>query len=310
MNITVAIATFNRSRDLQLTLESLAGVDTTAAGAYEVLVVDNNSSDDTAGVVARYGPRFGGRLRYIHEPRQGLSQARNRAVAEARHEVIAFLDDDVDVHVNWMKALVAAYRANGWAAVGGKAYLLYPRSRPSWLSDRGEVFLTKVDLGPEPRRAKPDELFGVNFSIRKDWGEKVGWFRTDLGRVGKCLLGNEETDLLERIAAAGGELFYEPAAVVGHRVAPARLNRQWFLSRCFWGNVSEIRSWPTHFVSLRTLARLALLCGKAGCDLLYGLFEPGSNSKVLFDKTTRFACLLGRSAGCFQLLYQRSLNRA
>jgi glycosyltransferase involved in cell wall biosynthesis len=267
MGVTITIQTFNRAEELRRTLASLSRIDTTGAPAYEVLVVDNNSTDHTAAVVEELGPRFGGRLRYVRELRQGLSHARNRAVAEARHDIVAFLDDDVDVDRAWLHGLVSAYESGEYAAVGGRATLVYPGPRPGWLDERREGLLTKVDYGPRARPARPDELYGVNLSFRKDWLERVGAFRTDLGRVGKCLLGSEETELLERIARAGGRLLYEPAAAVGHRAPAARLRRRWFWSRCYWGQRGEARILPESEVScyqaVRATWHVGLLCGRA-----------------------------------------------
>src|SRR5262245_39953584 len=130
MGITITIQTYNRADELRTTLRSLATIDTKGAPEHEVLVVDNNSSDHTRAVVEELSPTFGGKLRYVHESRQGLSYARNRAVTEARHEIIAFLDDDVDVDVNWLRNLAAAYEGGDYAAVGGRAYLVYPTARP------------------------------------------------------------------------------------------------------------------------------------------------------------------------------------
>src|SRR5262249_39826437 len=159
---------------------------------------NNNSSDGTAEVAERFADRFGGRLRHVFEPRQGLSHSRNRAIAEAHHEIVAFLDDDVNVDVHWLRNLAAAYEEGDHAAVGRRARLVFPGPRPRWLGEEDEGGLTKVELGPLRRQAKPDELFGVNLSFRKSWVVRVGGFRTDLGRVGNCLLSSEESELLER----------------------------------------------------------------------------------------------------------------
>src|SRR5579862_9670819 len=103
MGISVTIQTYNRAAELRRTLESLARIDRTGATEHEVIVIDNNSSDHTREVVEAFHEAFAGLLRYIREPRQGLSHARQRAVAEARHEIVAFLDDDVDVDAHWLR---------------------------------------------------------------------------------------------------------------------------------------------------------------------------------------------------------------
>ena len=141
MNVSIAIPTYNRSSEVEKTLAGLSRLSLEGCPQYEVLVIDNNSTDDTAAVVARMGPLFGDRLRYVKEEKQGLNHARNRAIAEARYEIVAYLDDDVDMDSRWLKALSEAYASGDVAGVGGRAYLVYPRERPRWLGDRIEGLL-------------------------------------------------------------------------------------------------------------------------------------------------------------------------
>ncbi len=195
MGISVAVATHNRAGELKLTLSSLAGMNSEDQD-YEILVIDNASSDQTSEVVHEFLPQFGGRLRYIFEERLGLSHARNRAIAEARHDILGFLDDDVDIEPHWLKRVSEAFESGDFATVGGRAFLAYQVPRPAWLDEVGECLLTKVDLGTARRSAQSDELYGLNLCIRKDWIDRVGSFRTDLGRIGECLLSSEEEELI------------------------------------------------------------------------------------------------------------------
>ena len=106
MNVSIAIATYNRAGELAKTLAGLALLDTAGCPDHEVLVIDNNSTDTTPEVVKQLASLFGGRLRYVREERQGLSHARNRAIEEAQFEIVAYLDDDVDVDPRWLQAFV------------------------------------------------------------------------------------------------------------------------------------------------------------------------------------------------------------
>jgi GT2 family glycosyltransferase len=295
MGISITIQTYNRADELRLTLAGLYRME--VAGAHEVLVVDNNSTDETPRVMEAMAGSFGSRLRYVREPRQGLSHARNRAIAEARHDIVAFLDDDVDVDPRWMHDMLAAFRTERCAAVGGRAHLIYPKSRPRWLGDRDEGYLTKVELGPLRRPAQPDELYGLNLCVQRDWLDRVGPFRTELGRMGKTLLGSEELDLLERIAAAGGKLIYEPAAAVGHRVPEQRLRRRWFWSRSYWGQRGAVRMLPEEAIRLYAFARaswhLAQASGRVACAFL----RNGPASEPCFHEATYFASKYGAWIG-------------
>jgi GT2 family glycosyltransferase len=260
MDLTIAIATYNRVDELRTTLTSLSRLETTGVGVHEILIVDNNSSDGTSALVQEMAALFGKSLRYVLERNQGLSHARNRAIAEAQSEVIAFLDDDVDVDPGWLAAHRSAHASDDFAAVGGKTYLIYPGPRPEWLGDVEEAFLSKVDLGPMRRQAKPTEVCGVNLSFKKAWLKRVGPFRTDLGRIGRRLLSNEETEFLERLVALGGKILYEPAAVVGHRVAAERLRPEWFLHRrYYWQERSDLRIRNQHLGRLAALRRCLAL---------------------------------------------------
>lgn len=303
--ISIAIATYNRAGDLSRTLRGLEGIVFLDANAFEILVIDNRSTDGTRAVAEAFGSRFSGVFRYIYESRQGLSHARNRAVAEARHEVVAFLDDDVDVEAAWLLNLAKAYESGDYAAVGGRAELVYPTERPAWLGSRDEGYLTKVELGDERRRAAPDELYGVNLSVKKAWVERVGGFRGDLGRVGKCLIGSEETELLERVESAGGAILYEPSAFVGHRVAPERLNRRWFWSRSFWGHRGDIRILADDQASAYHFTRATWHIGLAGRDLATATIFNGPWGEEFFHQSRVFASRVGIWVGYVDRLARR-----
>lgn len=168
IGISIVIPTFNRSDELRKTLKTLTIINKPATIEYEILVIDNNGPDNTQNVIKDFDIYFGNTMRYIKETQQGLSYARNRAIAEARYEIIAFLDDDVDLDVNWLSFLLITYLNDRYvAAVGGKAFLIYPFEKPSWLGNQFEGLLSKVDHGNQSRQAQPDELFGVNLSFGK-----------------------------------------------------------------------------------------------------------------------------------------------
>jgi hypothetical protein len=239
-----------------------------------------------------------------------LSRARNRAVAEARYGVVAFLDDDVDVDPDWLCAMAAAFAGGKCAAVGGRAFLLYPPGRkPSWLDDDTEGLLTRVECGSEPRRANADELFGLNLSIRKDWIERVGPFRTDLGRIGTCLLSSEEGEMLERIAKAGGVLLYEPGAVVGHRVPPDRLRRGWFWSRAYWGHRGDVRTLTAAQLSPYRFAQATWHLVLAAWELLRGVVSCRLTEAQLFQRTTRLVGRFGTWVGFAEHFLRCRLRR-
>jgi len=232
--ISIAICTYNNAKKLAVALESLRHLLCPAELSYEILVIDNNSRDETKDVVQRYQELGGPVLRYVFEPAQGLSHARNRALQEAQGEIVAYLDDDVHVDPGWLTAVAGAFAAHAAAIVGGKSYLIYPGPRPWWLSEESEFLLSKMDYGDQVLLDTDKELYGLNFSVRKDLALQAGGFDPAFGRLGSSSLrSGEEADLMQRVRARGGRAVYEPRAVVGHIVSEERLRIRWFLRRAF-----------------------------------------------------------------------------
>lgn len=239
MFATITIQTYNRSAMLAGTLESLRSLRCPKEADYEILIIDNNSSDNTSDVIKKYSELLTPRLRSIFEKQQGLSYARNRALKEAKGEIVCFLDDDVKVDPDWLKAVLDAFRKYNAAVVGGRSYLIYPDSRPKWLPLEAEGFLSRLDYGDNPLVNIDKELFGLNFSVSRKKALDAGGFDTCLGRRGKKLLCGEEKKLQDSIRKAGGILVYEPKALVGHVITPERLTKKWFFKRIFAGGISS-----------------------------------------------------------------------
>ena len=227
---SVVICTHNRAAMVGRAVE--AALTEARATEAEVLVVDNASTDATAAVLAAYEDSA---LRVVREPRLGLSAARNRALAEARGDVVAFLDDDALPRPSWLAALLAPYASGEVACVGGRIRLAFPGPAPGWLPAELYPAFGAFDLGDEPRRLQyrpGDEYpYGGNISFRKSAAVAGGGFSTRVGLRGKVQLQHEETDLCYRLDQAGGHVRYAPAAVVDHAVLPERLTAGWLLTR-------------------------------------------------------------------------------
>jgi glucosyl-dolichyl phosphate glucuronosyltransferase len=235
--ITVIICTFNRCQSLAKALESVATTTLPESEEWEVVVVDNNSDDQTREVAKEFCQRYPDRFRYLFEPRQGKSYALNSGVQEARGDVLAFVDDDVTVESTWLRNLTAELRSGEWAGAGGRILLQWSCPPPSWLPVKewyGRAPLTMFDLGLE---AGPlaDAPFGTNMAFHRRVFEKHGIFRTDLGpRPNSEVRNNEDTEFGRRLLAAGEQLKYEPTAVVYHPVPQNRLEKDYFLR--WWFN--------------------------------------------------------------------------
>lgn len=301
MFITVTIQTYNRSAVLAETLESLRPLRCPAGVEYEILVVDNNSTDGTPEVIRKYCGLLAPRLRSVFEPRQGLSHARNRALAEARGEVVSFLDDDVIVDPDWLEAVAGAFQEHGAAVVGGKSYLIFRSHRPAWLSEHYEFFLSRLDYGDQVIVGIERDLYGLNFSVRKDIGLQAGGFDPSLGRCGGVSLrSGEESDLLRRIRDLRGVIVYEPKAVVGHIIPEQRLRMKWFIKRAFAAGAD-----------LETMQLVDAGSAKTSGSFVHFLRCCGSVLRSLVRGEIRSDVLFGKSLaviGALGSLYARSLR--
>lgn len=240
IQISAIICTHNRDTYLGAAIDSLLVQD--FAGEFEVVVVDNGSSDRTREVVEQKSSDP--RLKYVFEPTIGLSVARNTGAKFASAEILAYLDDDAVASNQWLQVLYAAYQSYPQLAIaGGKVTLLWPPDiqPPRWLSLGLSGNLGAYDLGDDVVYIKQPGLTprGLNYSIRRVFLEEIGGFDPHLGRVGKNLLSNEELQMTELALKSGWQVAYLPKALVAHNVAPERLNRSWFLNRGWWQGISE-----------------------------------------------------------------------
>ena len=238
--ISAIICTHNRDNYLGAAIDSLLMQD--FLGSFEVVVVDNASKDRTREVVeARLGNP---KLEYIYEPITGLSVARNTGAKTADGEILAYLDDDAVASKQWLRVLHEAYKSNNKLAIaGGKVSLIWPEEiePPKWLSVELSGNLGYYDLGDSVVYIDQAGLTprGLNYSIRRTFLEQIGGFDTNLGRVGKKLLSNEELHTTELAIKRGWQVAYLPEALVAHNVAPERLRPSWFIERGWWQGISE-----------------------------------------------------------------------
>jgi glycosyltransferase involved in cell wall biosynthesis len=231
MKISVILCTHNRCESLAKALESAAALRLPDSIEWEILVVDNNSTDKTREVVEDYCRRFTGRFRYLFEPQPGKSYALNSGIQVARGEVLAFMDDDVTVEPTWLENLTAPLRNGVWAGSGGRILPEQKFVPPRWLSLEGRYALAPLamfDYGPDACELT-EAPFGTNMAFQKTVFEKYGGFRTDLGPRPGSEIRSEDTEFGRRLLAAGERLHYEPSAVVYHSVARNRLDKKYFL---------------------------------------------------------------------------------
>jgi GT2 family glycosyltransferase len=243
-SVVICVYTEKRWDDIVEAVASVHAQDVTPA---EVLVVvDHNPAllDRSKAEFAPQGVRV-----LPNAGKQGLSGARNTAVAEATGDVLVFLDDDAAARPGWLAALLSPYSDPAVVAVGGVAHPRWPRNRPRVLPGdapydpdaTGELdwIVGCTYTGQPTRQAEVRNLMGCNMSLRREVFERVGGFTEDIGRIGKNPLGCEETELCIRAhqsyqrAGIPCRILFEPAAIVDHRVSADRV--EWaYLRRRSW----------------------------------------------------------------------------
>lgn len=239
--VSVVLCTHNRADLLRDALEGALDQDL-APERYEVVVVDNDSTDDTPEVVRRAAAAAAVRVTRAPESSRGLSFARNRGIAESRGEVIVFADDDVLVGRGWLAALAAPFDDPEVMAAGGPIEPAWPGEAPAWLPAWMHAFLSIGDF-PDAREAGrfvwPRQPWGANMAFRRRVFDELGDFPVDLGRVGTRLLSNEEVLLFRRIHERGWTVAFAADAVLRHRILPERLSESWFQHRLYWQGRSD-----------------------------------------------------------------------
>ncbi|MGA7909369.1 MAG: glycosyltransferase [Candidatus Sulfotelmatobacter sp.] len=270
MDITVILCTFNRSQSLSKALASIAVQELPHQVTWEVLVVDNNSRDQTRSVVEEFCRKYPNRYRYVFEPRQGKSHALNAGIREASGEVLAFLDDDVMAEPTWLQNLTVPLRQGECAGVGGRILPEKTFTPPHWIPLQERYALAPLAVFTPDLEAGPftDAPFGANMAFQKRVFEKHGGFRTDLGPQpgGIHPQKSEDSEFGHRVLGAGEKLRYEPSAVVYHVVPASRVRKGYFLA--WWSDKarSDIRafgvptdtSWLVAGVPLYLFRRLAV----------------------------------------------------
>jgi glycosyltransferase involved in cell wall biosynthesis len=245
MIVSVILCSYNRCGSLATALESIAASKLPDSMDWEVLVIDNNSSDKTREVAQGFCQRFPNRFHYFFEPRQGKSFALNTGIQAARGEVLAFTDDDVIVEPTWLFEISEPLRGEEWAGAGGRIRPARKFTPPKWLNLEGEFEMggqlvlfdrgdASIELSVPP--------FGANMAFRSAIFKEYGGFRTDLGPEGTAQIRGEDTEFCERLTKAGCRMYYVPSAIVYHEIPEYRLKKSFFLPWWIGKGVAQIRS--------------------------------------------------------------------
>jgi glycosyltransferase involved in cell wall biosynthesis len=296
MLVSAVLCTHNRQEHLRIAIESLTR-QTLSARDFEILVVDNASSDETASLVSEL-QREVKNLVYVFEPRLGLNNARNTGWRRAQADIVAFLDDDAVADTNWLQRIVDKFSQYDvqTAAIGGKVEPWWEEPPPSWLETRFWPSLSVLDLSHEDKLLDRHHYFvGANMAIRTQALAKVGGFHPFLDRQGRNLLSNGEVHLKWRLEAAGYQAYYCPEIKVCHLVPKERMTQSWFRQRYYWHGISDerlynsfnprargIRSWIR--TCLRTTRDSVHFAGRWSYSRMLGSWQSRSIQSRLDEK--------------------------
>jgi glycosyltransferase involved in cell wall biosynthesis len=234
--ITIAIPTYNRVRLLRRTLESLFLLERPAGLAIEIIVINNNCTDETSSVVEELAREFPFPIRMVVEPKAGLNHGRNRALDEAAGEQVVYFDDDVHVSALWLKGCVEAVDKLQADCVVGPVTAEFERDIPCHITPAVlDSLVSSYSLKGESMIVLPPEaaheLPGCGFSVRKSVAVAAGRFRAGLDRQGINLLAGGDFDFGRRLARGGWRVVYHPDCAVRHIITAEKLSKAYLRRR-------------------------------------------------------------------------------
>lgn len=286
LQVTVAIPTYNRADFLRQTLAGLVAQEF-PPDQFEVLVIDNNSTDDTRAVVAEFAEKRPA-PRYVRETQQGLDHARNRALTEARGAVILFGDDDILVQPDWIRQMAGPLLADAASrrigAVGGEVIPVFPDGLPEWVREWHAPLAFRADTGPLPARHSP---MGANLAFPAWVFRKVGPFHTALDRAAGNYFSGGDSEMIRRVRAAGLEVWFAPAGAVRHQMPASRTTFRYACRHAFDSARSRVidragQRGAFSYLASRLLANLLKAAGFAMLSALQALIlRPGPGKQAL-----------------------------
>lgn len=229
--ISVILCTYNREKYIYNVLKSLAS-NTLPSDRYEIVLVDNNCTDNTHGECDRFVQDYPEvNFKYFVEKSQGLSHARNRGIKESSGDLLVYVDDDALVNTAYLQTYADFFERHPEIdAAGGPIIPQYETEEPAWMSRIIKMLLTGYKyLGDQQKEfPKGDYPGGGNAAYRASVFEKVGLFNVELGRKGDNLAGAEEKDIFDKMVILGMRFYYLPNAILYHIIPEKKLSKDYF----------------------------------------------------------------------------------
>lgn len=272
-DISIVVCTRNRAARLTNALESLFRLQTQNLFSYEIVVVDNGSTDDTSKVCDDLARQFDGVLRRVYEPKTGIATARNRGYREAAGAWVAYFDDDQLAEKNWLAELWRMALDKGVRCVGGAVALLLPAAQKTRLDPFTRMLLGEADWSSQACRYSEKVTPGAgNLMIRRSLLEELGGFDEAF------LNRSEDTDLFLRLHRAGNESWYVPTAKVWHVITPDRLEPAYLrrLAENMGSRIAELefeRLGPRRFALWRLAKVVRWMMAQVPLSILLGAVD-------------------------------------
>lgn len=301
IQLSVVVCTYNRADMLSSALESLVQ-QTLDKRLYEVIIVDNASSDATPEVLGGLRARYGEwNIVLAREDRLGLGYARNAGVREARGAYVAFMDDDARADKDWLKRALGCFehvRPSPFV-IGGPIFPFYDSPRPAWFKDEYEI----RTWGQEPRfLSQRESLSGSNIILKKDIIEKYGGFDVQVGMKGSRLSVGEETNLFKTIGRHNTHarvFYYSPHLVIHHAVPAYKMTVSYQLKRAFVGGQACCLDGPVPFLGRsKYLLKIIFSLAKLSMLLLIRLRSYSTRQNWAVESFAPILVEMGRFMAC------------
>jgi glycosyltransferase involved in cell wall biosynthesis len=248
MHLSVIIPTFNRSIQLNKTLESIAR-QSLSEKEYEIIIIDNGSTDDTADVITKFiATHANHQIRSFYDSTPGLLTGRHLGAEKSHGEVLVYADDDIKASEDWLKTIQEIFRNPNVQLAGGKCLPAYEIDPPNWILDfytdfeMGKMLpdLSLCDFGNTVKEISPNYIWGLNFSIRKSALYELGGFHPDnITPAFQMFQGDGETGLALKAIERHYTCIYHPQNLVFHDVPQKRMTIDYFDKRYFYQGICD-----------------------------------------------------------------------
>ena len=297
--ITVVICTYNRRSYLKKAIDSIIN-QAFDPDLYELIIVDNNSTDGTKEFVLNNYSHSRVKVRYLHEPNQGLSHCRNTGFRNAKFDYIAYIDDDGIAYPDWLENMTKGIKDQNEkiALINGAVIPIWEIPRPRWLLD--EFTMLYSIYNPDERTViKAYETMGANMVWKKSLLIEFGGFNTNLGREKNNLISGEETFIAEEIENEGYKFIYDPKIRIKHHIHKSRISIIWLINRVFWGGYTRIA-----MENIKTKKNISTKFRRSFAEIKKVLSDIGSVPKsIIFEPRYYFLIKIIRAVDSLGRIY-------